>query len=98
MEHLVQFTFNFDDDAIQRKIEERAYKDVVEKMYDQAIQKVPRNYYGIDWKAMVYENVQAFMENNRDEIIKAAAGQLADKLRRPKAVREAAENVAREEG
>lgn len=100
MEHLVQFTFNFDDNAIQRKIEDCAYNDVVNKMYADLKTALGRKYckHGFDWETIAWRSIEGFLEEHRQEIIDTTASYLVEKLRRTKAVREAAEDAVKEAG
>ena len=92
MEHLVQFTFSVDDAAIQRRLEESAYKDVVDGMRSRLYSTLPKKWRNgttddVDWNAVVNANVQAFFDEYRGEIIDAAARYLADRLAKTKAAR-----------
>ena len=92
MEHLVQFTFNVDDAAIQRRLEESAYKDVVDEMRGRLYSTLPSKWRNgttneVDWRALANENAQTFFETYKAEIIDAAAKYLADRLAKTKAAK-----------
>lgn len=92
MEHLVQFTFNVDDAAIQRRLEESAYKDVVDGMRNRLYLTLPKKWRNgiadeVDWRTVAEDNVRAFFEEHRAEIIDAAAKYLAERLAKTKAAK-----------
>lgn len=92
MEHIVQFAIGIDDDAITKKIEERAEKQII-----QSIEKTIRNklfevpYYRADTeensRLSDYSRrlVESFLEKNKEELLEKAAVYLAEKLARSKA-------------
>lgn len=89
MEHLVQFTFSVDDTAIQRRLEESAYRDVVDGMREKLYATLPTKWRNgttneIDWRTFANENAQTFFEEYKAEIIDAAAKYLADRLAKTK--------------
>lgn len=95
MEHIVQFAISIDDKAIQQRIEENAYNDIVERLYKEAYKAIPhtsKNYYSADthpdWIGMLGERIDRFIEENRDEIIDLTAERLARSYRNSKAFKE----------
>lgn len=91
MEHIVQFAISIDDDKIKRNIENNVEKQVVNKIKGDCMKALvgKKSITNCDYtqklKEMVDDNIQNFLAENKDEIIKIAA----DKLSRTKAVREA---------
>lgn len=73
MEHIVQFAIGIDDKAIQNRIEEYAYRDVLDKLAKNAMDSVfaHTNAYSRDimWKALMEDALQSFLEERKDEII-----------------------------
>lgn len=93
MEHIVQFAIGIDDKAIQERIEEHAYSDVLAKLTENAVDSVfaHTSAYSRDimWKTMMGDALQSFLEERKDEIIDKAANMLADRFQRTKKYREA---------
>lgn len=87
MEHLVQFTFSVDDRAIQQRLEESAYKDVVDELRRNVESALPRKWSydkGVDWRQFASDVANEFFESHKAEIIDAAAKYLADRLAKTK--------------
>lgn len=102
MEHIVQFAIGIDDKAIQNRIEEHAYADVLAKLTKNAVDSVfahtsaySRN---IMWQNLLGAALQSFLEERKDEIIDDAAKMLADRFQRTKKYREAMGAVIEKEG
>lgn len=93
MEHIVQFAIGIDDKAIQNRIEEHAYKDVLDKLAKNAVDSVFSHSSAYTrenmWKTLMGEALQSFLEERKDEIIDKAANMLADRFQRTKKYREA---------
>lgn len=93
MEHIVQFAIGIDDKAIQERIEEHAYSDVLAKLTKNAVDSVfaHTSAYSRDimWKTMMGDALQSFLEERKDGIIDKAANMLADRFQRTKKYREA---------
>ena len=93
MEHIVQFAIGIDDDAIKKRIEQTAEKQVVDGIKEDICDKIfimsrlDRNRYLQDWVKDIV--VDTIIEKHKDEIIKEAASQLCEYMKRTKAVREA---------
>lgn len=81
MEHIVQFAIGIDDKAIQERIEEHAYSDVLAKLTKNAVDSVfaHTSAYSRDtmWKSLMEDALQSFLEERKDEIIDKAANILA---------------------
>lgn len=90
MEHIIQFGITIDDDAIRKNIESNALAAVVETFVDEMKKNLPKKYYGndVDWRAVAYNCISEFVEQNRDEIMDIAADRLVEKVARTKAWRE----------
>lgn len=93
MEHIVQFAIGIDDKAIQNRIEEYAYRDVLDKLAKNAVDSVfaHTNAYSREnmWKTLMEDALHSFLEERKDEIIDKAANTLAARFQRTKKYREA---------
>lgn len=102
MEHIVQFAINIDDKTIQNRIEEHAYRDVLDKLAKEATDTVfaHTNAYSREnmWKTMMGNALQIFLEERKDEIIDKAANLLADRFQRTKKYREAMGDAIAKDG
>lgn len=102
MEHIVQFAIGIDDKAIQNRIEEYAYSDVLNKLAKNAVDSVfsHSSAYTRDimWEGLMGEALQSFLEERKDEIIDKAANMLADRFQRTKKYREAMGAVIAKDG
>lgn len=102
MEHIVQFAINIDDKTIQNRIEEHAYRDVLDKLAKEATDTVfaHTNAYSREnmWKTVLVGALQRFLEERKDEIIDKAANTLADRFQRTKKYREAMGTAIEEDG
>lgn len=74
MEHIVQFAIGIDDKAIQNRIEEYAYKDVLDKIVKETMDTVfaHTNAYSREnmRKTMMEEALQSFLEERKDESVR----------------------------
>ena len=98
MQHLVQITFDFEDDNIRKKIESGIEKQIVSKIQDD----IKRDYLTKKWgddpiANMVSAQVKEIVEDNKDLIIEKASKVLAEKISRKKGVADAVINGAIEE-
>lgn len=102
MEHIVQFAIGIDDKAIQNRIEECAYTDVLNKLTKNAVDSVfsRTSAYSRDimWKTLMENALQNFLEERKDEIIDKAAHILADRFQRTKKYREAMGDAIEKDG
>ena len=91
-EHIIQLAISIDDGKIIAGVEEAARKQIINNLQKELMLAVfnPK-YYGreeinvSDPKEWVRSRFELFLESHKDEIIGAAAKQLADKLVRSKA-------------
>ena len=94
MEHIVQFAISIDDDRIKRNIENSVEKQVTNKIKGDCMKALvgKKSITNCDYtqklKEMVDDNIQNFLAENKDEIIKISADKLSEKLSRTKAVKE----------
>ena len=90
MEHVVQFAINIDDKTIQKRVEENAYNDIVEKLLAECKETLPRDYWHgeIAWHHFVEDILDDFVKDHKDEIINAAAEKLCESYKRTKAYKE----------
>jgi hypothetical protein len=100
MEHPIQFSIEFDDAILKKRIVDNAERQVLKTITDEVKAELfgcdyygrPRSNYVAEW---VHEKVKAFLEENKGEIIDQASKELADRLLRSKNVREAAGEIAK---
>lgn len=83
MEHIVQFGISIDDERITSRIEEKAYKEIANKLYEDVRTSIFSRYNN-DPSYYAQEKFDEFFDENRDAIIDMAAEYLADKLMRTK--------------
>ena len=91
MEHIVQFAIGIDDNAIKKRVEDNAYDDILEKLVKEAKNSLPRSKsFGsaVNWRYLVDDRLDCFLEKNRDDIIDAAAEKLCESFKRTKAYKE----------
>lgn len=100
--HIVNVAFDFDDDKVRKTLEESAEKKVIDNLLTdikKAICSKSDNYWGYNakvsdenfesgLKAIVYDEIERVLLDNKDTIIELAADKLADKLSRTKAAKE----------
>ncbi|MGE8707119.1 peptidase U32 [Bifidobacterium pseudocatenulatum] len=102
MEHIVQFAIGIDDKAIQNRIEEYAYRDVLDKLSKNAVDSIfaHTNAYSREnmWKTLMEDALRSFLEERKDEIIDKAANMLADRFQRTKKYREAMGDAIEKDG
>lgn len=102
MEHIVQFAIGIDDKAIQNRIEEYAYRDVLDKLAKNAVDSIfaHTNAYSREtmWKTLMEDALRSFLEERKDEIIDKAAHMLADRFQRTKKYREAMGDAIEKDG
>ena len=92
MEHIVQFAIGIDDAAIQKRIEENGYNDVLNKLVEKAKDDLPKtsSFSGkyVNWRYLVDERLDSFIELHKDEIINLAAEKLCESFKRTKAYKD----------
>ena len=98
MQHLIQFTFDFEDDNIRKKIESGIEKQIVSKIQND----IQKEYFAKRWgddpiANMVSSQVKVIVEGNKDLIIEKASKILAEKISRKKGTTDAVINGAIEE-
>lgn len=96
MEHILQFGINIDDNAIIKRINESAEKQVIDNITNEVKRIIyARSYYGnginehdnTPLKNMVSRKIDEVITENKDVIIAEAGRILADRLSRTKAAR-----------
>lgn len=96
MEHIIQIAIGVDDESIKRNVAEHAEKVIIEHI-EKDIRDLIFEKNGYDRitgpKYFVKKLVEDIIEDNKPEIIKAAAENLADRLMKSKKVREAVDEV-----
>ena len=101
MEHILQFAVGIDDDAIVKRIEENAEKNITKELRD----KVGRVMFGINYRGDEIDAItrwtesvfREYLNEHNDEIVKLAAKCLAEKLSRTKAVKEMLAGLSEEQ-
>jgi hypothetical protein len=92
MEHIIQFAIGIDDEAIEKKVKVTAEKQIIDnitKHIEDAI--FTKSYYGRqthDLQSWVTMKIEEAILSHKDEIIKLAVEELANKLSRTKMARE----------
>ena len=91
----MQISINLDGDALKKTIEQRAEKEIVEETKKQIKEAIFKPSYSYsysptkgnldDW---IINYIKEVIQENKDQIIEAAARDLADSMRRSKPVRE----------
>lgn len=104
MEHIVQFGISIDDEAIKKRVEDKALGQVVSVIKSECVKELigtenPDKYqYQNKMRQIIEEVSNDFFEKHKDEIINGACDKLAERLSRTKACREAVGNMLGELG
>lgn len=98
MQHLIQFTFDFEDDNVRKKIESGIEQHIVSKIQND----IQRDYFTKKWgddpiATMVSAQVKQIVEDNKDLIIEKASKIIAEKISRKKGTTDAVINGAIDE-
>ena len=100
MEHIVQFAIGIDDEAIRKRIEASAENQIIDSIKSDVTDQIFRK---SNWKnetqlhSWVKDIVVEAILEHKDDIIKSAAMELCEYMKRTKAVKQAvAETVASE--
>lgn len=93
MEHFIQFSINFDDETIQKRLEENAYDDILEKIYDKVKPKVDSmlntsSYYNNAFTDMINACVERAIKENKDQIIEEVIKRIESKVYRSNMMKE----------
>ena len=107
-QHIVNVAFDFDDDKVRKTLEESAEKKVIDNLLTDIKKAICSKsdryyYYGYNekvsdenfesgLKAIVYDEIDKVLLDNKDTIIELTADKLADKLSRTKAAKELLKN------
>ena len=87
-EHIIQFGFTIDDDAIKKNVEAQALSAVVEKLSAEIKSNLPKRYGSVDWDRVAYNCVESFIDENKSEIMDMAANRLVESVKRTKVWKE----------
>ena len=99
IEHIVQFGITIDDEQIKKTIEKNAMQQVVATFRNDIIKEMigKNNYTKSDYSTMMWnainEQVETFLDENREEIIKMSSDKLAEKLAKTKKVKDMVANT-----
>lgn len=105
MEHILNIAFDFDDNRVRNVIERQACEQVINKLSNDienalATEATGRYYNrgqaGDGIAAIAKARVDRIIDDNKDIIIQEAAKQLADRLMRTKAAKNAVEAAVKE--
>ena len=105
MEHILNIAFDFDDNRVRNVIEKQACEQVINKLskdIEKALAAEASGYYykrskvGDGIAAIAKSRVDRIIDDNKDIIIQEAAKQLADRLMRTKAAKNAVEAAVKE--
>lgn len=102
MEHILNFAVNIEDEKIVDTIMNSGVQQIEKELKQAVINKIFDNGFSAGWGRRGSENatvndplsswtrhvVEEFLDENKDAIIDAAAGYLAEKLSRTKAAKE----------
>lgn len=93
--HMLQISIDLDGDVLKKTIEQRAEKEIIEETKKQIKEAIFKPTYSYsyspskgnldDW---IVEYIKSVIQESKDQIIEAAARDLADSMRRSKPVRE----------
>ena len=99
MEHIVQFAIGIDDEAIRKRIEASAENQIIDSIKSDVTDQIFRK---SNWKnetqlhSWVKDIVVDAILEHKDDIIKSAAMELCEYMKRTKAVREAVAGAVEE--
>ena len=99
MEHIVQFAIGIDDEAIRKRIEASAENQIIDSIKSDVTDQIFRK---SNWKnetqlhSWVKDIVVEAIIEHKDDIIKSAAMELCEYMKRTKAVREAVAGAVEE--
>lgn len=96
MEHIVQFAVSIDDNAITKRVEEMAEREIIAQLKTEVANAIfgPRYTYGGStdpgkvFMPLVKEVIGNFLEENKDVILDNASKMLATRLVRTKMAKE----------
>ena len=96
MEHIIQFGVTIDDDAIKKRIEESAKKQITDDISKDIKKTIINSYgWGTDGLTEYGEKlVKSVMEQYKDEIIAGAVKSVADSIKRSKKYKEVLAQIA----
>jgi uncharacterized membrane protein YheB (UPF0754 family) len=97
MEHIVQFAIGIDDEAITKKIQENAEKQITQNIQQKVEKSIfATDYYGKPTNHLTHHAETMFknwLEEHKDEIINRASATLAANMAKSKAVKTAINNI-----
>ena len=99
MEHIVQFAIGIDDEAIRKRIEQTAEKQVVDSIKEDIGDMIFQKNRWNDEKCLqswVSSIVVEAVMDHKDDIIREAASRLCEYMKRTKAVKEAVAGAVEE--
>ena len=89
MQRIIEFSVDFDENGVKKRIEENAYKEVVEALKTDVIKRViEKSYYGNRLTDFTEKVIGDIFKLYKDEIIDKAAQLIAEKAMRTKAWKE----------
>lgn len=98
MEHIIQFGVSIDDERIIKSIEERAYKELAEKLKREA-DICMYNKYGHDYISdLAKDTIKGLIEAYKEEIIEKAIEVAANKIARSKSFKDGVKDKSANRG
>ena len=102
MEHIVQIAFDFDDERVRQTIENTVKKEVIDGIQTDITKTLLHNFGS--WNSnkenalidLVRNEVGAFLGENKDVIVEAAAKNLAERLVKSKKGKELLDRIEKE--
>lgn len=89
MQRIIEFSVDFDENGVKKRIEENAYKEVVESLKTDVMKNIlEKTYYGTRLTSFAEGVIGNVFTQYKDEIIDKAAQLIAEKAMRTKAWKE----------
>lgn len=96
MQHILNVAFDFDDATIKRKVEASAYDQIIQKLYNDVKNSLPKTYRGPNYLSFARDAAEKLIDEHKDEIIESATKALVEKAQNTKKWREAKDAAIRE--
>lgn len=94
--------FEIDTSAIEAKIEDDGYEDVIKRLTDELRSQVksslPKRYGQVDWDQVTWQSINTFLDEHAEEIIDTTVLLLAQKVGNRKRWRDVLKEIKEERG
>lgn len=91
--------FEIDTSAIQAKLEDEGYENVVQKLLRSQIESsLPKRYGSVDWDRVTWQAINKFFDEHAEEIIDTTVLLLAEKVGNRKRWRDVLKEIKEERG